>query len=96
MEGDSTTSGQPLPLPDHPFREKILPNVQPEGPLVQLEVMTSGPVACYLGKKPLHNLVTMSLQGDNPQIICKYVLEYVVNKSLGRFTKHDIFIPLAC
>ena len=33
-------SGQPIPVPDHPFREVVFPNVQPEPPLAQLEVLS--------------------------------------------------------
>ena len=32
-------SRQPIPVPDHPFREVIFPNVQPEPSLAQLEAM---------------------------------------------------------
>ena len=30
-------SGQPIPVPDHPFREVVFPNIQPESSLAQLE-----------------------------------------------------------
>ena len=32
-------SGQPIPVPDHPFREAVFPNIQPEPSLVQLEAI---------------------------------------------------------
>lgn len=85
MEGDFTTSlGRPYHFLTIFSMKKILPNVQPEASLVQLEAMTSGPVACYLGKRPLHNLVTVSLQVDNSQIICKYVLEHTCGEQIIR------------
>ena len=34
-------SGQPIPMPDHPFREVVFPNVQPESSLAQLEAIPS-------------------------------------------------------
>ena len=36
-------SGQPIPVPDHPFREVVFPNVQPESSLAQLEAIPSSP-----------------------------------------------------
>jgi len=35
----SHLSGQPIPVPDHPFREVVFPKVQPEPSLAQLEVI---------------------------------------------------------
>jgi len=37
-------SGQPIPVPDHPFREVVFPDVQPESSLVQLEAIPSSPI----------------------------------------------------
>ena len=34
-------SGQPIPVPDHSFREVVFPNVQPETSLAQLEAIPS-------------------------------------------------------
>ena len=39
-------SGQPIPVPDHPFREAVFPNVQPESSLAQLEAMNSMLIPC--------------------------------------------------
>jgi len=36
-------SGQPIPVPDHPFREVVFPNVQPESSMAQLEAIPSSP-----------------------------------------------------
>jgi len=41
-------SGQPIPVPDHPFREVVFPNVQPESSLEQLEAIPSSPRSPYL------------------------------------------------
>lgn len=38
--------GQPTPIP-----EEILPNIQSKAPLVQLEIISSCPVACHLRKE---------------------------------------------
>jgi len=37
--------GQSIPAPDHPFREEIAPNLQPESLLAQLEAI----IASYMG-----------------------------------------------
>jgi len=34
---------QPIPVPDHPFREAVFPNIQPEPSLVQVEAIPSSP-----------------------------------------------------
>ena len=44
-------SGQPLLMPDHPFYEKILPNVSPKPPLWQPEVISLHPITCHLRKE---------------------------------------------
>ena len=36
-------SGQPIPVPDHPFREVVFPNIQLEPSLAQLEAIPSSP-----------------------------------------------------
>lgn len=41
--------GQCVPMLNHSFHEEILPNVQPEPFLVQLEDMSSHSVTCFLG-----------------------------------------------
>lgn len=68
-----------LPLPDHPFHEEILPNVQPEPPLVQLEAMTSGPVACYLGEEatpqPGYNILAGRQPTDHLQACSRICCE---------------------
>jgi len=34
-------SGQPIPVPDHPYREVVFLNIQPEPSLAQLEAIPS-------------------------------------------------------
>ena len=46
--------GQPVPVSHHPFREEIVPNIQPEHPLVQLKAITSCPIAVTWEKRPTH------------------------------------------
>lgn len=41
--------GHPAPMLDHPLSEEILPDVQPEAPLVQVETIFSCPVTGFLG-----------------------------------------------
>ena len=51
---------QPIPAPDHSFREEIFPNIQPEPPLAQLEAIPSHPVSSYTGKEADLYLITIS------------------------------------
>ena len=44
--------GQPIPVMDHSFGEEILPNIQPEPFLVQLEAVPSCPAAVTWEKRP--------------------------------------------
>ena len=55
--------GQPIPAPDHSFREEMFPNIQPECPLVRLETIPSSPIASYMGEEANSHLATTSLQG---------------------------------
>ena len=43
--------GQPVPVPDHTFRGEIFPNIQPESPLIQLEVIPSSLITGYTGEE---------------------------------------------
>jgi len=52
--------GQPIPASDRILRE-VLPNVQPESPLVQLEAMPSSPIASYMGEQADSHPTTTSL-----------------------------------
>ena len=54
--------GQPIPAPDHSLREEVFPNVQPESPLVQLEVIPSSFIASYMGEEVSLHFTTPSLQ----------------------------------
>jgi len=54
--------GQPIPVPDHPFREVVFPNVQPESPLVQLEAIPSSPITSHTREEADPQLTTTSLQ----------------------------------
>jgi len=61
--GDSTNSlGSPIPVPDHPFREVVFPNVQPEPSLAQLEAIPSSPITGYTREEAEPQLTTISLQ----------------------------------
>ena len=61
---DSTTSleWQPIPVPGHPFRQVVFPNVQPESPLVQLVTIPSSPIPDYMREEANLQLTTTSLQ----------------------------------
>ena len=54
--------GQPIPEPDHPFREVVFPNVQPESFLAQLEAIPSSPIASHTREEADPQLTTTSLQ----------------------------------
>lgn len=54
--------GQPVPMVDNPFSEEILPDTQPEPPLVQIEAISSHLVTCYLGDEADTHLTTTSFQ----------------------------------
>ncbi|KAK4828214.1 hypothetical protein QYF61_024648 [Mycteria americana] len=54
--------GQPVPMLDNPFREVKFPNIQSKPPLVQLEAVSSCPMACYLGEETNTHLSTTSFQ----------------------------------
>ncbi|KAK4809582.1 hypothetical protein QYF61_025025 [Mycteria americana] len=53
----------PLPMLDNPFSEVTFPNIQSKPPLVQLEAISSCPMACYLGEETDPHLSTTSFQG---------------------------------
>ncbi|KAF4789352.1 hypothetical protein TURU_152047 [Turdus rufiventris] len=54
--------GQPVPMPDHPFSEKSIPNIQFKPPQVQVETISSHPVTCYLGEEMDPCLAVSSFQ----------------------------------
>ncbi|KAK4823681.1 hypothetical protein QYF61_005652 [Mycteria americana] len=54
--------GQPVPMLDNPFSEVKFPNIQSKPPLVQLEAISSHPIACYLGEETDPHLSTTSFQ----------------------------------
>jgi len=65
MDGDSSTSlASPISEPDHSFREEIIPNIQLEFPLAQLEAIPFHPIASYTGEgtnpPPHHNYLSGS------------------------------------
>jgi len=62
LQGLHHLSGQPIPAPDHSFREEIFPNVQCESPLVQLEAIPSHPIASYVGEDTNPHLTITSFQ----------------------------------
>ncbi|KAK4825495.1 hypothetical protein QYF61_027650 [Mycteria americana] len=47
---------------DNPFSEESFPNTQCKPPLVQLEAISSCPMACYLGEETDPHLTTTSFQ----------------------------------
>jgi len=49
-------------MPDHSFSEEIFPNIQSEPPLMQLEAISSHPIAGYLGEGTNTHLTTTSFQ----------------------------------
>jgi len=51
---------QPVPENKQSFGEEIFTNVQPQPPLVQLEVISSSPIASYMG------------EGANPHFIAAF------------------------
>ena len=55
-------AGQPIPVPDHPFREVVFPNVQPEPSLAQLEAIPSSPITSHTREEADPQLTTTSLQ----------------------------------
>jgi len=55
-------SGQSTPVPEHPFREAVSPNVQPEPSLAQLEAIPSSPITGYVREEADPQLTTASLQ----------------------------------
>ncbi|KAK4831720.1 hypothetical protein QYF61_018772, partial [Mycteria americana] len=46
----------------HPFSKEIFPNIQSKPPLVQLEAISSRPIASYLGEETDPHLSTASFQ----------------------------------
>ena len=49
-------------MPDHPFREVVFPNVQPESSLAQLEAIPSSPITSHTREEADLQLTTTSLQ----------------------------------
>ena len=47
---------------DHSFSKEIFPNVQSKSPLMQLEAISSHPIASYLGEETNTHLTTTSFQ----------------------------------
>ena len=50
--------GQPIPVPDHSFREKKFHSIQTESPLVQLKAIISSLIASYVGEEAKPHLTT--------------------------------------
>ncbi|KAK4810613.1 hypothetical protein QYF61_007350, partial [Mycteria americana] len=66
--GQATQQGRPVPMLDNAFGEEIFPNIQSKLPLVQLEAISSCPVACYLGEETDTHLSTTSFQLRCPSL----------------------------
>ena len=49
-------------MPSQSFRGLILPRIQSEAPMVQIEAITSHPITSYLGKEANLQLITASFQ----------------------------------
>ena len=54
--------GQPIPVPEHSFREVLFPNIQPEPSLAQLEAIPSSPITSYTREEADPQLTTTFLQ----------------------------------
>jgi len=54
--------GQPGPMPDHSLSTEIFPSIQSKPPLMQLEAISSCPIASYLGEETDTRLATISFQ----------------------------------
>lgn len=48
---------QPLPVLDHPCRERVLPNIQTKTTLMQFETISFCPITCYLAEEPNTSLL---------------------------------------
>ena len=59
-EVDRDLCGQPIPVPDHPFRKVVFPNVQPEPSLAQLEAIPSSPITSHMREEANPQLTTTS------------------------------------
>ena len=53
---------QPVPMFDNLFSEEIFLNIQSKPPLVQLEAISSYPIACYSEEETDTHLTTTSFQ----------------------------------
>ncbi|KAK4830648.1 hypothetical protein QYF61_012491 [Mycteria americana] len=64
--------GQPVPMLNNPFSEVKFPNIQSKPPLVQLEAISSCPMACYLGEETDPHLATTSFQAvvESDKLCC--------------------------
>jgi len=49
-------------MPDHSFSKEIFPNIQSKRPLMQLEAISSHPIAGYLGEETNTCLSTAAFQ----------------------------------
>lgn len=68
-------SGQPVPIPNHPFNEEVFPNIQYWPLLAEFEAVCSCPVAGYLGEEI--NLLMAGKEGTNISIhgaVCSHCL----------------------
>jgi len=54
--------GQPLPTSGYSLSKEIFPNIQSKPPLMQLEAISSYPIASYLGEETNTHLTTASFQ----------------------------------
>ncbi|KAK4832559.1 hypothetical protein QYF61_024059 [Mycteria americana] len=62
ISNDMMTGAGPLPMLHNPFGEEIFPKIQCKPLLVQLETISSCPMACYLGEETNAHLSTTSFQ----------------------------------
>ena len=54
--------GQPVPMLHKSFSEEIFLNIQSKAPLMQLEAISSHPIASYLGEETNTHLTTSAFQ----------------------------------
>ena len=82
-------------MPDHPFREEIFPNIQPEPPLVQLDAIPSHPITSYVGEEATSHLATTSLQVGkvlSKKIECYYCISKLFQIAFGTYRQNYSFV----
>jgi len=64
---------QPIPVPDHSFREEVFPNIQNESPLTQLVAIPSHPIAsCFTVNTAL---IIVGRTADAKAKMCDFIVK---------------------